>query len=89
MGMGPLDPAVCAEAEGFAREQLKIVDGVLQRVRFVAGDSRSIADLFAFAYVEQVAQLNFSIDELPHVRQWYENLLGRESVQRARARIQR
>jgi glutathione S-transferase len=44
--------------------------------------------MFALAYVEQVHAIDFSLDEHPRVKAWFERLEGRESTARARAKVE-
>ena len=47
----------------------------------------SIADLFAFAYVEQHRIVNFSLDDFPNVLAWLKRVESRQSIADARARL--
>ncbi len=85
--LGDPDEVGVAEANKFANQQLKIIDGLLQDSDWLANDELSIADLFAFAYIEQHRAIEFSLDAYPNVKQWFESIDGRESIARARARL--
>jgi len=50
-----------------------------------AGDALSIADLFAFAYVEQYRAVDFPLENYPQLRDWFDQLEARDSIARARA----
>ena len=85
--LGETDEAAKEEAVKFANEQLRMLDTHLQRTDWLANDSLSIADLFAFAYVEQHRALDFSLDEYPSVSTWFERIESRDSIASARARL--
>ncbi len=88
-GMGETDPKVCDEATNFALQQLAIIDGQLERTGYLTGGTLSIADFFAFAYVEQVGPLEFSLDDFPNVENWLGKLESRESIARALQKVAR
>lgn len=84
---GDTDPKVCEEATNLAREQLSVINSQLESNRYLCGDVLSIADLFAFAYVEQVEPLKFSLEDFPMVQNWLTNIASRESIARARRKV--
>ncbi len=88
-GAGDPDPKTCEEALKFAREQLSIVDRWLQGSKYFVGNNLTIADLFAFAYLELTGPCRISMGEFPHVQSWLEKVGSRESIQKARGRAQR
>jgi glutathione S-transferase len=85
--LGDPDKAGIEEATKFATEQLGILDGLLNESKWLANNAFSIADLFAFAYVEQHRAVNFSLDEFANVKVWFERIESRDSIARARARL--
>jgi len=85
-GMGAPDLAACEEARGYIAKQFAMIESVLGHADWLANDALSIADLFAFAYVEQVRAVDFSLDDYPGVKAWFDRLETRDSVTRARAR---
>lgn len=87
--LGEPDEAGIAEANKFAIEQLSLLDGLLQASDWLANDALSIADLFAFAYVEQCRAIDFKLDEYANVTAWFERIESRESIANARARLPR
>lgn len=86
-GMGEPDEASMTEAKKFAHQQLGILDKLLEKTSWLANDTVSIADLFAFAYVEQYRVIEFSLDEYPHVKAWFDRVEARDSIANARARL--
>jgi glutathione S-transferase len=85
--LGEPDAEKMAEATKYANIQLRIVDGLLQKSDWLANDAMSIADLFAFAYVEQHRVVNLSLDDYAHVRAWFDRIESRKSISNARARL--
>ena len=85
--LGNRSKANCEEAESFANQQFAVVDKLLSENSYLTGETLTIADLFAFAYIEQVEDYNFSIDEYPNVKAWYEKLQNRESILKGRQKL--
>jgi glutathione S-transferase len=77
----------CDEAINFANQQFSVVDKWLSENKYLAGDELTIADLFAFAYIEQVNDYNFSLDEFQNVTAWFDKLDQRESIIRGRKKL--
>lgn len=88
-GMGEKKQDVEEEALGFLEEQMACVNDHLSSNTFLAGNELSIADPFAFAYVETCGMSGFSLDAYPHIKQWCEGYGSRASVKRAHARVGR
>jgi glutathione S-transferase len=86
-GLGETDDAACEEATRFAHLQLRIVDDQLGQSEWLANDALSIADLFAFAYVEQYRAIEFPLDDYPQIKAWFDRIEARPAVSRARARV--
>ena len=86
-GLGEPDEKGCEEAMKFAHDQFKILDELLEHSSWIANDALSIADLFAFAYIERVRAIPFSLDDYPNVREWLDRTESLESIARARARL--
>lgn len=85
--MGEPDRAVCEEAMKFANKQSGILDGLLGSSHWLANDTLSIADLSAFAYVEQYRDVDFPMDDFPNFKAWFDRIEGRESIALARGRL--
>jgi len=85
--MGEPDRAACEEAMKFANKQSGILDGLLGSSHWLANDTLSIADLSAFAYVEQYRDVEFSMDDFPNFKAWFDRIEGRESIALARGRL--
>jgi glutathione S-transferase len=87
VGWGEPDAAGCAEAEKFARQQLKVVDDWLDGRDWLANDAFSIAEPFALAYLEQWRYVDFPLSEFSRVQAWFDRLDQREAIERARMRV--
>ena len=85
--LGDPDEDSVAEALKFANQQLGMLDELLANTDWLANDAMSIADLFAYAYVEQYRAINFSMDDYPNVLAWFNKIDALDSVAVARARI--
>lgn len=85
--MGAPHAETVEEADRFAHQQLGILNQWLSQNTYLAGGALSIADLFAFAYVEQVKDIGFSLADYPKVQAWMDEINQRESIQRARAKV--
>jgi len=86
-GLGDPDEALIAEATKFAQSQLDIVNTHLEGSDWLANDAISIADLSAFAYIEQHRSVNVSIDEYANVKAWFDRIESRPSIAKAKARL--
>ena len=86
-GLGETSSEACEEATRFSAAQSSVLDDVLSTSQWIASDALSIADLCAFAYMEQCQVVGFSLDGYPNIRNWYGRMEGRDSVVRGRARM--
>tara|TARA_R110000782_G_scaffold39201_4_gene91347 strand:+ start:510 stop:1133 length:624 start_codon:yes stop_codon:yes gene_type:complete len=75
------------EARGYADQQLRIFDDLLANSDWIANDALSIADLFAFAYVEQFRAIDLPIENYENVQAWFNRIESRNSIANARARL--
>lgn len=86
-GMGEKKIDVEKEALGYLEQQMACLDEHLSRNAFLAGKALSVADPFAFAYVETSEMSGFALSDYPHADRWYQDYKMRSSVSRAKARI--
>ena len=86
-GLGEPDVDGIEEARAYAQRQLSMLDTLLANSDWLANDALSIADLFAFAYVEQYRVIDLPLDDYPHVHAWFDRIESRESISKARARL--
>lgn len=87
VGLGDPDEKACEEAVKFAHVQFKILDKLLEDSKWIANDVLSIADLCAFAYIEQVNAVDFPLNNYPNVQDWFDRMKSLDSIDRARARL--
>ncbi len=76
---GEPDQAQIDEAIGFLDQQLPILDKVLKKNTFIAGESLTIADTIAFSYSQthEFTRLNF--ENYANIEQWYQTIKARPS----------
>ena len=86
-GLGDSDEAAVAEATKFANIQLGILDRLLAESDWLANNALSIADLFAFACVEQYRDIEFSIDDYSNVMAWCDRVEALKSIENARSKL--
>ena len=86
--LGETDEAQCEEARKFIARESKMLNRWLGDHKFLTGEELTIADLFAFAYVEQAFDCKLSLDEYPQVKRWFESIESLESVGRARQKLE-
>jgi glutathione S-transferase len=85
--LGDPNESGIAEANKFAKIQLDTLNSHLADTDWLANDALSIADLFAFAYIEQHRAVDFSLDDYPNVTAWVDRIESRKSIADARARL--
>lgn len=71
-----------------ANRTLHVLDTVLEKNRFVAGDEFTIADIAHFGWLWRRGFPNITLDDTPHVARWYADIESRPAVQRGIARIE-
>jgi glutathione S-transferase len=86
-GLGDPDEEGIAEASKFVHLQLGMLNTHLEDADWLANDAFSIADLFAFAYIEQHTSIDVSLDDQANVKAWFERIASRPSIAKARARL--
>ncbi len=87
MGLGSPDDSKIAEAEKFAQMHLPLVDQWLSENTYFLGDELTIADLFAFAYIDQTKDFNYDLSEYKNILGWAESLSNRDIIQKAKQKV--
>jgi len=87
-GRGEPDKARCEEALGFVNQQILPVEKHLSQSPYFVGDQLTIADLVAFAYIEQSAALNYDLSPYPHTKKWLEKVGSLDSVKKTKTKVQ-
>jgi glutathione S-transferase len=85
--LGGPDEEGIAEATKYVHLQLGMLNAHLESCDWLANDAFSIADLVAFAYVEQHRAVAVSLDEYANVTAWFERMNSRPSIANAKARL--
>jgi GST-like protein len=70
-----------------AKRTVAMLDALLARHPFVAGEALSIADIAHFGWLWRREFAGVALDDTPHVARWYADIEARPAVQRALARI--
>jgi GST-like protein len=81
-------PHAIQRFHGEALRTLALLDGVLAKNKYVAGDTYSIADIAHFGWIWRRAFAGVDLDTSPHVGRWFDTLSQRPAVQRAIARLE-
>lgn len=85
--LGDPDADLVAEATKFVSQQLKVLNTHFDDSDYLANNALSIADFFAFAYVEQCGAIDWSLTDFPNVEAWLSRIGSRESIARTHARF--
>lgn len=78
--LGPINEAAVEESIKFIDVQGAKVETWLESNEYFLGRELSIADFYAFAYIELHEPTKFSIDKFPNLKRWYENIKKRPSI---------
>ena len=76
-------PLAIDRFQGEANRTVALLDQVLARHPYVAGDGYSIADIAHFGWMWRRSFANVSFEGLPHVARWFDAVAARPAVQRA------
>ncbi len=76
-------PLAIERFHGEALRTLALLDGLLAKHEYVAGDTYSIADIAHFGWIWRRAFAGVDLDHSPHVARWFQALSQRPAVQRA------
>ena len=85
--LGDPDKEGIAEATKYVHVQLGMLNNHMGGQEYLANDTVSIADLFAFAYIEQHVTAEISLAEYANVKAWFERIESRPSIASAKARL--
>lgn len=70
-----------------AKRTLGVLDGILAKHRFVAGDTFTIADIAHFGWLWRREFAGVGFDDAPNIARWYAEVEARPAVQRAITRV--
>ncbi|MCB1215583.1 MAG: glutathione S-transferase family protein [Deltaproteobacteria bacterium] len=85
----PADPKVIEESHAFISQQMQAVEKHLSESTYFAGEDLSIADLFAFAYIETTPLSEVSLEPYPQLQAWFKKIQGLPSVGAAQKKLGR
>ncbi|AOX18783.1 glutathione S-transferase family protein [Kozakia baliensis] len=71
-----------------ANRTLGLLDSILARNEYVAGEEFTIADIAHFGWLWRRGFPNITFSDAPHVARWYEAVEARPAVQRGIARVE-
>lgn len=76
-------PLAIARFHNEAERTLQVLDGVLARTRYTAGDHYTIADIAHFGWLwrREFADVDFA--KTPNIARWYDEVASRRAVKRA------
>jgi len=80
-------PLAIARFQAEAERTMAVLDGVLGRGEFAAGDSYSIADIAHFGWLWRREFADVDLSKSPHVERWYAAMTARPAVKRAIDRL--
>lgn len=66
---------------------LAVLDGILAKRKFAAGDAFTIADIVHFGWLWRREFAGTDFDKTPHIARWYEEIEGRPAVRRALEKV--
>ncbi|NHV28309.1 glutathione S-transferase family protein [Burkholderia sp. D-99] len=79
IGAAP-EPDAKARALEEVERVLGVLDRVLERGRYVAGDAYSIADIAHFGWLWRHQAIGATLDRFPSVTRWYDDIAARPAV---------
>jgi GST-like protein len=81
-------PAAIQRFHSEALRTMAVLDGVLARQAYAAGDTYSIADIAHFGWIWRRAFAGIDFSASPNVERWYSQVAQRPAVQRAIAKVE-
>lgn len=76
------DDSIIAEHGAIMRDQLGVIDEMLCRNRYLAGNNLTLADLFlspVIYWIEKTPEGGEALDNYPTLRRWFHGIAGRDS----------
>lgn len=74
VGMGEPDPSKVAEAQGFFRKHVGVLDQHLKGRKWLLGDELSVADFSVAVALPYAKRAAMPLDEFPQVQRWHDQL---------------
>ncbi len=85
--MGTPNQESIKEATGFLDQQFTMLNEHLSHNKYLTSSNLSIADLFAFAYMETTDINGINLNDYPHIHTWYHSLKQLPSVLRVKEKF--
>ena len=76
-----VDEEVLNERRKALAEELAMWEGFLSNSNFLVGDNFTMADVFFFPHLATLVRGGFSFEGRPNLKQYYEKLAQRSSIQ--------
>lgn len=86
-GLGTPNKETQDEAHKFILEQLPVIEVQLNKHDYLVSDEVSIADYVAFAYFENAALAELSLDDFPALTKWYRGLESSDPIRQGHHRL--
>ena len=80
-------PLAIARFQTEAERTIAVLDGVLGRSEFAAGDSYTIADIAHFGWLWRREFADIELAKSPNVQRWYSAMISRPAVKTAIDRL--
>jgi glutathione S-transferase len=81
-------PAAIQRFHGEALRLAGLLDTLLGKQAYVAGEALTIADLAHFGWFWRSAFVGINLEDMPHLKAWYEKLLARPTFQAAIGKLE-
>lgn len=80
-------PLAIARFQAESERVMAVLDGVLARRKYVAGNAFSIADIVHFGWLWRREFARIDFEKTPNIARWYEEIEARPAVKRAVERV--
>ena len=87
MGRGEANAEKCAEALDFVNQQATVVEKHLGQSTYLTGPDLSIADYAAYAYLEQMTEIQYDLTHYPKLKNWLDKMSQLDSVKKTKSKI--
>lgn len=86
--LGEPNQDLIAHTQDLIGAELAVLENTLATDRYILGNAISIADYFAFAYIEQTGAIEYSLKPFDNVRRWQQSMETDSAVKRGRLKMQ-
>ena len=88
-GLGDPNQATTEEAKKYIAEQLPSIDNQLSKTGYLVGESESIADYVAFAYIENAIIAEIPITDFSSLGAWFKRISESDTIRIAHQKLGR